>query len=398
MPDSSNITDYISEQRLHFGSRPDPMATGRLAEAQRLTNLFHKGKMFSFGRLGDYDVGFLINPVQAASIYNKASEKISGTAAFASPGLSHNQAFRLRNSLERISYLDFYDRQWKDSSVLDRAQIKRMPGGFRNPNRETSFILPTWLEFEFRDFCRGKRILFCGAEAPLLENLIKTNAFRNTPAETLFSESAVWFLRPRENGKNLSANLDLIKTDIIQLIRENEIDVLFLSLGGGAKILCSEIAEELQIIAIDFGVGLRSLTYSGSDGNLSARSTHLVFYHRVPFERYMDCLIQSYPDLTKENILAKAHAQLLLEVQEKEVGWSHSAWEYDFSDENREYFYKGFKSYQKRFQDLFNYSLNTKNDRLGFLHFCGTHKLTNEGKLFLKWFNFKNMIKSMIKS
>ena len=218
-----SISTLISTHRAQLGRKPDPVKTGRLSEARRLSNLMRQGGGFSFARLGDYDVALLLKPVEASAEYNASHQTISGTQVGGSPGLLPDHVPRLRTALEKSSFLDFHELLWLDGSLIKQLNLCRQNEKFQNSSRECSYILPTWLEFEFRDFCRGKRILFCGAEAPLLESLIKTNAFKDTPAETLFSESAVWFLRPRENGKNLSANLDLIKLDIIQLVRENQI-------------------------------------------------------------------------------------------------------------------------------------------------------------------------------
>src|SRR5262249_28882466 len=153
----------------------------------------------------------------------------------------------------------------------------RPAGAWRNSCRETSYILPTWLQYEFKGFCRGRRILFCGAEASLLKVLLGKELFLAESERYLDASATTFFLQPRNDGKDLADNLDLIKEDLTEATCRLKIDTVFLSLGGAAKILCFELARDLGICAIDFGVGLRSLTYSGSDGNLAARSTHLVF-------------------------------------------------------------------------------------------------------------------------
>jgi hypothetical protein len=111
----------------------------------------------------------------------------------------------------------------------------------------------------------------------------------------------------------------------------------------------------------------------------------------------MDALEKAYPELSPEELLAKAHAQLLLEVQEKEVGWSHSAWENDFSRENIIHFQEGFSVYKRRYAHLFNHSAVTRKERADFLHFCGTHKLTWEGRFFLIGFKLKSFLAKLIK-
>jgi hypothetical protein len=391
----SSFLEMLASHRAHQGRKLDAVSTGRLAEASRLTDLLRTPNGFSFVRLGDYDLGFLLNPTVAMKSFDNATKQISGTRGFGTPGLNANQVIRLRRALERASYVDFWDRQWKDSTLLEQLKLQRRPNALRNPNPETSCILPTWLEYEFQRYCQDRRVLFCGAEASLLEELLKQPEFRQAAKDFWPELGDFFFLRPREDGRNLGANLDVIKGDLQAIIRQFKINTLFLSLGGGAKILCVELAEELGVCAIDFGALMRSLTYSGSDGNQATRSTHHVFLYRVPFGLYMDALVQAYPGMPPEVLLAKAHAQLLLEVQEKEVGWSHSAWEYEFSAENVAHFQESFDQYQHRFSHLYNHSAATRKERADFLHFCGTHKLTLEGRSFLWLFKVKNWIKTI---
>lgn len=387
----------LESQRMSLGKKPDSLQSGRRAEAKRLTNLMSAADDgFSFVRLGDKDVAFLLYPDAVVSAFGDAPNQVTGTRADGTPGLQANQTSRLRTALEKASYVDFWECQWKDDSLLARLKLNRPANSFQNPSRETSCILGTWLEHEFKNFCKGRRVLFCGAEAPLLESLLRHEAFRKCYSGFWPEVCQSFVLRPRNNGKNLAADLDLIKNDLREAILRLKADVLFLSLGGAAKILCQELADELKICAFDFGVGMRSLTYSGSGGYMAARGTHLIFLFRVPFGLYMDALEKTFPDLTPDALLAKAHAQLLLEVQEKEVGWSHAAAEYDFSPENRAHFRESFCEYKRRYRHLFNHSAVTRKERADFLHFCGKHKLTWEGRFFFAKFRAKSIVAQLM--
>ena len=381
-----------------MGERLDPLTTGRLAEAKRITALLERGKGFSLVRLGDYDLAYLL--AAESGFRGKLfpdDDVISGTEGKGSPGLDSTHAARLRAALENADYLDFWDLQWKDGSLIDQLSLKRSPGTTRNPTRETSFILPTWLEYEFKGYCQNRRVLFCGAESPLLEELLNSPAYREITCDYWPDDCQAFFLRPREDGRNLARNLDGIKQDLAEAIKRWEIDTLFLSLGGGAKILCYEMARELGVRAIDFGAFTRSLTYSGSDGNRASRSTHTVYLFRVPFGIYMDAVEKTYPNLRPEELLAKAHAQLLLDVQTKETGWTHSAGEYDFSPGNLAHFKNSFREYKLRYRHLFNYCLRTRKGRSDFLYFCGASRLTFESFLFIKIFRIKSGIKFLLK-
>ena len=386
----------LESKRQPLGRKPDSTKNGRLVEAKRLTTLMSSGGGFSFVRLGDKDLAFLLFPEDVVSTFGNASNQIKGTQANGTPGLQADQALRLQKAFEQASYVDFWECQWKDDSWLEKLNLHRSPDAHRNPDQKTSFIMATWLEHEFKNYCTGRRILFCGAGAPLLESLQRREAFRRYASAFWPSHCQTFFLRPRNDGKNVGSNLDMIKDALREAVLRHKIDTLFVSLGGAAKILCQELADELKICAFDFGVGMRSLTYSGSGGYMAARATHLIFLYRIPFGIYMDALVESFPCLSSEELLAKAHAQLLLEVQEKEVGWSHSAWENDFSPENVAHFREGFREYKRRYWSLLNKSNVTRKERADFLHFCGTHRLTLEGRLFLMLFRSKGLLRRIV--
>jgi hypothetical protein len=108
--------------------------------------------------------------------------------------------------------------------------------------------------------------------------------------------------------------MDEIKEKLKQRITDNEIDTLFLSLGGAAKALCVEIAKETGICTFDFGSLMRSLTYAGSDGKAFYRSAHHPFVFRVPFDVYMDAMERAYPDLEPEERLVKAQCQVYMDA------------------------------------------------------------------------------------
>jgi hypothetical protein len=138
---------------------------------------------------------------------------------------------------------------------------------------------------------------------------------------------------------------------------------------------------------------MRSLCFSGSDANRPARSTHAIFCFRVPFEMHMRAVMSAFPNLEPADLLAKAHAQLLLELQRKETGWSHSAWENDFSDGNLAAFRRALKDYRRMFRPLFGASPAARDERRQFLDFCAQHSLTVESRVFNVLRSVKRRIK-----
>lgn len=324
-------------------------------------------------------------------------ETTSGTLPAGAPGITTRSAGRLTRALENADYVDFHERLWPVSALLPRLRLDRRKNLERNPDAQTSYILLTWMEWEFKNYCERHRVGFTGAEASVLAYLSRRAEFRHAARAVWPSGGQQFFHQPRNNGDQLEKNLDLIKEDLKTFVQQNQIDTLFISLGGGAKILVTELSEELGIRCIDFGAMLRGLCYMGSDGNRVGRSTHFPFYHRLDFDLVMDAIEESFPSLKPEYLLAKAHAQLILEVQEKECGWTHSSKELRLDSESIETFRDAEKKYSRRYSKLWGATPLTKAERANFLHFCGTHGLTLHGRFFLIWFHVKGVVASLLK-
>jgi hypothetical protein len=186
--------DEILANRAPIGDKPELLDSGRIAEAKRLTYLMtNRLGGFSYVRLGDKDVAFLLDPNGTESAFGKVAQCIKGTEPHGTPGLLADQNKRLRHSLEKATYVDYWDLQWKDGSVLESLKLNRESSLQRNPTRATSFILPTWLEYEFQSYCNGRNVLFCGAEAPLLQALSCTQQFQRSAARFWPSTANVFF-------------------------------------------------------------------------------------------------------------------------------------------------------------------------------------------------------------
>jgi hypothetical protein len=319
--------------------------------------------------------------------------QVSGTQAYCNPGLSAKHAERLRRAYEEADYVDVHEKNFPNPHLIPSLILRRVPGSYRNPTKEASLVFLTWTETQFKQYCRDRRIGFAAAESRLLELLSQTPEFKQAAADYWPDSAEIFYHQVRNNGRELDVNLDLVKSDLREFINKHRLDTLFLSLGGGAKILGYELSRELGICCFDFGAMIRAFTYSGCDGNRFARSPHSPFLFRIPFERHMDALEQAFPDLTPAELLAKAHGQLLLEIVKKDVGWTSTSQEFDYNRENTFYFRRALKEYRERYRKLFNASSATKMERAGFLHFCGTHGLTLEGRLFLFLFRLKGFVR-----
>jgi hypothetical protein len=379
-----------------FGKKQDGY-DARLAQTKLLSQLMRRRRPFCFLRMGDMELAYLLaKQDQRLNDVEFRDGPTSGTQAYTNPGLSAGHAERLLSAYEEADYVDFHEGNWPNEHLVSKLTLKRAPDSHRNATKETSLVFLTWTEREFKRYCSDRRIGFAGAEARLLELLSQTPAFARAAATYWPANAEVFYHQVRNDGRDLDANLDMVKQDLRQFVKAHEIDTLFLSLGGGAKILGYELSRELGICCFDFGAMIRALTYSGCDGNRMTRSPHSPFLFRIPFGIYMEALEKAMPNLAPAELLAKAHGQLLLELMRKEIGWTSVSWEFDFSEENVAAFRKAFQEYRKRYRKLFRSSSATKMERAGFLHFCGTHKLTLEGRRFLLLFRLKSLVRRLL--
>jgi len=380
-----------------FGEKADG-ETARRKEANLVSRLMASKRPFCFLRMGDVELVYLL-----AEQDNRLDEiefrdgPMSGTQGYANPGLSAKHAKRLRRAYERADYVDFHEKNWPNEHLVARLILNRASGSHRNPTKDTSLLFLTWTENEFKQYCHGRRVGFAAAEARLLELLSQTAEFKRAAEDYWPDRAEIFYHQVRNDGRDLDANLDLVKEDLREFVKAHRLDTLFLSLGGGAKILGYELSRELGICCFDFGAIIRAFTYSGCDGNRVARSPHSPFFFRIPFQTHMDAVEQAFPNLTPAELLAKAHGQLLLEVMKREIGWTFASWEFDFSEENRMSFQKAYQVYRPRYQHLFKASPETRKERAGFLHFCGTHRLTLEGRRFILWFRIKGWVRRAIR-
>jgi hypothetical protein len=380
-----------------FGKKQDGY-DARLTQAKLLSELMRNRRPFCFLRVGDMELAYLLaEQEQRRDGIEFRDGPISGTQAYTNPGLSGKHAKRLRRAYEGADYVDFHEGNWPNEHLISKLILDRAPGSCRNPNKETSLVFLTWTEKEFKQYSNDRRIGFAGAEARLLELLSQSSEFKRAAADYWPEQAEIFYHQVRNDGRDLDANLDLVKEDLRRFIQDHEVDTLFLSLGGGAKILGYELSRELGICCFDFGAMIRALTYSGCDGNRTTRSPHSPFLFRIPFGVYMDALEQAMPNLRPAELLAKAHGQLLFELMKKEIGWTSVSWEFDFNRENVSAFRTALQDYRRRYRKLFGSTSAAKIERAGFLHFCGMHGLTLEGRLFLIVFRLKEFARRCLR-
>jgi hypothetical protein len=321
--------------------------------SRRLTGMLEENRDFCFLRLGDGELAFLLRWQEDAEHAGDPDYlRPSCEVAFGSPGLNPEHGERLLRSLENASCVDTYLHVEYNRESLPGLHWQPPAGEFGVLPREASALLGDWLFLELRDYLTRHRCIICGAEGRLLEELLQVPAYREIVRDFIPENARLDFVQPRRDGARLSEDLDLIKDDLRAAIKATGADTLLLSLGGAAKIIGCELARELQVRVLDIGSLLRGLTYAGSDGQASWRASHHPFVVRVPFEMYMQALRRAFPDMPPEVRLAKAHAQLCLDLQRKEFLTSitsdaNDASVFDPTGENLAHFQANLRAYHR---------------------------------------------------
>lgn len=339
-----------------------PGSPRRRQEAKRLMYLLEENSSFSFLRLGDGELRFLLLVEQGKWLdKNFSNENLSPSCenALGMLGLTQKDHTRLLHSYYYCDYLDTYDYQAYNSQQLPKFNLKRSENLYSPTSIATSGIIPDWTWFELRSYLEQHRCLFCGAEAGLLNALLQQPSYRENFQAFWPIELECWFYLPPNKGKKVSDNLDIIKDFLVERLYQHQADTLFLSLGGAAKILCYELARECGIRAIDWGSIMRSLAYAGSDGQSPWRSSHHIYFERVPLNIYFTALRKAHPDMTTPHLISKTHAQLCLDLQRKIVMESvpsdvHDPNSFDPSKDNLRAFTDSHRFYSKYVLPLAN--------------------------------------------
>lgn len=354
-------------------------------------------RSFSFLRLGDGELRFMLRMQEGNHEAWAPRRELSCENAIGSPAISPLQYLRLRISFERATVVDHYGALPFNSEHLSQLQWDRQDRT-RDYSSGPYGLIIDWLVVFGKQYFLTHRCLFCGAEADILAQLIMDPAYRFLAKELIPDAPQLFFHQPYRNGSFISEDLDIIKEQLCREISMTGADTVFLSLGGGAKILAYELAKEMDIRVIDFGSAIRSLTYSGSDGYSGSRSPHHVHLLRVPFALYMSALLAARPHLSSEMILAKAHAQLCLEIQKhiplrSQASDVHDSRNVDFSRECRVAFLEGYSVYRRKFRPLARSSPLARSQANEFTYWRRKKGLGWDGWLFIRLIRAKQLFR-----
>jgi hypothetical protein len=324
-----------------------------------LATLLNTNTSASFLRLGDGELRFLLECFSGEWVddkYDSVERVRDPKEARGTLGLRRKDFERLCAAYERAAVTDLYSFVPFNSTRLHELSCNLKIG---NPvsSAPSHILINEWTATYLKAFLKQKKVLFCGGESRLLEELLKSPGYRDVSNEFWPHqiEAGVYFCHPPDNGRDPSGQLDAIKDQLLSTIRREKIDAVILSLGGIAKILAAEVSTEARVVAIDFGGMMRALVYSGSDGHAFWRSTHNPFLFRVPLEVWLDALERANPDLSDADRISKAQCQLTLDLQRKQIGrWInsdvHDANSLELNSENVATFQKNFDHYRERFR------------------------------------------------
>jgi hypothetical protein len=346
------------EAGARVGARELPM--NAMAPADRATAIRDFGaalaatRGFSFVRLGDGELRFMlecqrgITPTAADRVCEAPSIEYANVHS----GLTARDYLRLRASFERATWVDVYLNQAYNAAHLAELEWQRDSRGVTVSDPAAGGFILSWIDRELPHYLRGHRTLWCGAEVPLLQALLRDPAYRQASRGFFPPEAAMFFESPPAGGRELSRDLDALIAHLAERVRAEEVDTVFLALGGLAKIVAVELAAATGVRTVDIGGALRGLCYAGSDGHTTWRASHHPHFFRVPLEVYWRALRAAQPELSAAARVAKAHAQLALELHRREPGATtsadvhdHSA--YDPSPENVAAFSAGLRFYHR---------------------------------------------------
>lgn len=329
----------------------------RMIAAKRLTNLMQTVRPFSFIRMGDMEIGLLLADQEKMTLaWNQLDGNMaeSSRLVFCHPGLPECYVPRLRAAYERATYVDFHEAWWINKALCPRVDLNRPNTALKNKSEEDSLITYDWMLYDFKEYMSNRRCLFAGGEADILKSLWNKIEFRDLAADTIAFDGEVFFLQEA----HVANRLEEIKNELIGLVEKHKIDTLFISLGGAAKILCVEVAEATGICCFDFGSLMRAITYSGSDGQGYVRSAHNAFYHRVPFNLYMDAYEECNNDVQANQLLVKAQCQVLMDLTSQTPGKNEPTNVLQWNDVTL--FAESLQHYKKRYNHLEKHSEATR--------------------------------------
>jgi hypothetical protein len=164
--------------------------------------------------------------------------------------------------------------------------------------------------------------LFYAGESLVQQALLQDADYKKCATQIWPEQHQADFLPLPNFGRHLSRDYEEMQETIIAAIQKNHYDTVFIGASGLAKPLCVAIAKSQQVKAIDIGSVLRAMTYSATAGDATWPANHNPYYFSVPLAVYMKATRKAYPHLAPHELIAKANAQLCLDLIHGKSGTS----------------------------------------------------------------------------
>ena len=318
---------------------------------------------FSFCRLGDRELRFLKEIDRG--IYDEEKEKrrqanpyeVAINKGFGRLGLNASYHQRLYEAYRGCDYLDLYLNQESNRRLIKGWSVDRAPGTITLDVPRLGNIIQAWTLHEFGSFINGRRCIFYGAEADFLRELVQDPVYLDIYSSYWPNPKDHIFRVPPNYGADIEDRVDEVKASLASLAHGTGASAIFISLGGAAKILCHELAEEHGLICLDWGSMMRGLSYCGSNGHTRQRADHHPFFARIPLESFYEAAARARPGVSPAEKLMRAQAQLCLDLQKKTVGAFstsdiHDIRSFNPTRENLSHFWKNYKYYKQHVRPL----------------------------------------------
>jgi hypothetical protein len=305
----------------------------------RLSYLLETRNTFSFLRMGDGELRFLIESQSsgrnddAYAVETKSGLNSSLRGACAIRSSDYEKILR---AYEEADFVDLHLHVSYNRENLPKLRWNRRLDGMETTGADDSQILLYWAWTCLKSYTCRHRCLICAAEAPLQEALLENDSYRALAGAIWPERVRVDFMRLPHDGRYLSRDFKIIEAALRDRIRNGGFDTLLLGASGLAKPLCVRLAGELNVRALDIGSLLRATTYSATSGVATWRANHNPFFFRVPLKVYMEATMTAYPELSPGKLVAKANAQLCLDLLRKRMGRSTRTFDSDSYELNPE--------------------------------------------------------------
>ena len=208
----------------------------RLVEATRLSELMRVQRPFCFLRLGDGELHYLLlsqnNLLDQFDRSQWDDGPVAGTQHSGNSGLGPKHAERLWKVYEQADYVDFHERNWPIEHLVKQLKLVREAGDPSQPEQANLHDFPNLgRNGNLRNIVEDDESALpvprpaCYSFSQRLSN---SSSLRPTTGRRM---PRIFFHQARDDGRNLDANLDVVKEDLRKFVTEQRLDTLVIVVG-----------------------------------------------------------------------------------------------------------------------------------------------------------------------